>query len=155
MEMTCKCRSSCGMLVQETIMISCSQPAQNTCLDPHLSSMVVSGGISSVTSPEIVHATVKLRLRMCGYHECSLLVLTGLFVGRCASSGACLCFAGFTGEHCDIEASLASSKECHTDADCAPGHVCDGGTGMCFVTEGTCGAVQACDMDTTCSGNGR
>ena len=67
-------------------------------------------------------------------------------------NGRCACFAGFTGEHCDIE---ASSMECHTDADCAAGHVCDGGTGMCFVAEGTCGAVHACDMDTTCTGNGR
>jgi hypothetical protein len=33
--------------------------------------------------------------------------------------------------------------------------VCDGGAGMCFVAEGTCGAVHACDMDTTCTGNGR
>ncbi len=63
-----------------------------------------------------------------------------------------MCFSGFTGEHCDIE---ASSMECHTDADCAAGHVCDGGAGMCFVAEGTCGAVHACDMDTTCTGNGR
>jgi hypothetical protein len=75
-----------------------------------------------------------------------------LLVCRCSSSGACACFVGFTGEHCHIE---ASSKECHIDADCAPGRVCDVGTGMCFGNDGTCGAVQTCDMDTTCNGNGR
>ncbi len=73
-------------------------------------------------------------------------------MNRCSSSGACACFDGFTGQHCDIE---ASTKECRADTDCALGHVCDVGTGMCFGADSTCGAVQTCDMDTTCNGNGR
>ena len=76
-----------------------------------------------------------------------------------------MCFAGFTGEHCDVEAT----KECRTDADCRAGHTCDVATGMCFCegegcdtcgcgefgSDGTCGETHTCDMDATCNGNGR
>ena len=77
----------------------------------------------------------------------------------------CVCFEGWGGARCNFRDPL----ECAANADCGAGQVCDAGVCLCSGNFGgeecetcgcgkfggdTCGA-PACDIDTTCSGNGR
>ena len=83
--------------------------------------------------------------------------------------GTCMCFDGWNGANCNVTAPA----ECAADLDCGAGRVCDRSSGMCVCAGSTtggqeceactcgkfgseaCGAAPTCDVDKTCSGNGR
>jgi hypothetical protein len=80
--------------------------------------------------------------------------------------GTCACFEGWTGAYCNI----TESRKCAVNIDCGLGLVCDAGKCLCAGNFGgetcgeTCGcgkfggeecSAPTCDIDATCSGNGR